>query len=102
MNENTSGLTLRAFLVGALLSACIGAGACYGANVIGGSLISVNFTTGAALFLFFFFVGGVNSLLRIFYRPFAFKGGELATIYVMMMVACAIPTVGLMGYLPPC
>ena len=101
VNENTSGLTLRAFLVGALLSACIGAGACYGANVIGGSLLSVNFTTGAALFLFFFFVGGVNSLLRIFYRPFAFKSGELATIYVMMMVACAIPTVGIMGYLPP-
>ena len=100
LNENGSGLTLRAFAVGALLSACIGAGACYGANVIGGSLLAANFTTGAALFLFFFLVGGANTFLRIARRSLALTSGELATIYVMMMVACTIPTVGLMGYLP--
>jgi len=101
LNENASGLTLRAFAVGALLSAFIGAGACYGANVVGGSLLAVNFTTGAALFLFFFLVGGVNTVLRIVKRSSALTRGELATIYVMMMIACTIPTVGLMGYLPP-
>ncbi|MBI2503438.1 MAG: hypothetical protein HYW07_09455 [Candidatus Latescibacteria bacterium] len=96
-----NGLTLRALVVGALLCACIGAGISYGSNVIGGSLLDANFSTGAALFLFFFLVGGLNTFLRIVRRSAAFRRGELATIYVMMMVACAIPTVGLTGYLPP-
>ena len=95
------GLTLRALVVGALLCACIGAGSSYGGNVIGGSLLDANFTTGAALFLFFILVGGVNTLLRASKKSWVLRRGELATIYVMMMVACAIPTVGLMGYLPP-
>ena len=79
----------------------IGVGICYGSNIIGGSLLAANFTTGAALFLFFFLVGGVNTFLRIVWRSAALQTGELATIYIMMMVACTIPTVGLMGYLPP-
>ena len=100
LDANAPGLTLRAFAVGALLAAFIGAGACYGANVIGGSLIAANFTTGAALFLFFLLVGGVNTLLKLIKRSLAFTRAELAVIYVMMMVACTIPTVGLMCYLP--
>ncbi len=100
-DSSENGLTLRALAVGALLCACIGAGISYGSNVIGGSLLDANFSTGAALFLFFFLVGGLNTLLRIARRSWALRRGELATIYVMMMVACAIPTVGLIGYLPP-
>jgi len=80
LDESAPGLTLRAFAVGALLAAFIGAGACYGANVIGGSLIAANFTTGAALFLFFLLVGGVNTILRLIKRSFAFTGAELAGI----------------------
>ena len=83
------------------MCALIGVGVCYGSNVIGGSLLAANFTTGAALFLFFFLVGGVNTCLRILRRSSALQAGELATVYIMMMIACTIPTVGLMGYLPP-
>ena len=101
LSQDGSGLSLRALTVGALLCAAIGAGASYGANVVGGSLLAVNFTTGAALFLFLFLVGVVNTFLRLVRRSVALRPGELATIYVMMMIACTIPTVGLMGYLPP-
>ena len=98
--KDGSGLSLRALVVGALMCACIGVGTCYGSNIVGGSLLAANFTTGAALFLFFFLVGGVNTCLRVCRRSAALRTGELATIYVMMMVACTIPTVGMMGYLP--
>jgi hypothetical protein len=100
LNDNGSGITLRSLVVGAVLCAAVGAGAGYGSNVIGGSMLAANFTTGAAFFLFFFLVGGVNTILRIVGRSYALKSGELATIYVMMMIASAIPTVGLMGYIP--
>jgi hypothetical protein len=101
LSSRKSPVTFRALAVGCLLAAAIGAGTSYGSNVIGGSLLASNFSTGAALFVFFFLVGGVNTLLRLVRRSWALAPGELATIYVMMMIACTIPTVGLMGYLPP-
>ena len=101
LDNNTSGITLRSLVIGTALCAAVGAGATYGSNVIGGSMLAANFTTGAGFFLFFFLVGGVNTLLRIVRRSSALKGGELAVIYVMMMIASTIPTVGLMGYIPP-
>jgi hypothetical protein len=101
LNNSASGITLRSLLIGAVLCAAIGAGATYGSNVIGGSMLAANFTTGAAFFIFFFLVGGVNTFLRIIGRSHALKGGELATIYAMMMIAASMPTVGMMGYLPP-
>jgi len=101
LNNDSSGITLRSLAVGAVLCAAIGTGAAYGSNVIGGSMLAANFTTGAAFFLFFFLVGGVNTMLRVVRRSSALKGGELAAIYAMMMIASTIPTLGLMGYIPP-
>jgi hypothetical protein len=65
-----------------------------------GSLMATDFSTAAALFLLFLFVG-FNTLLRLWLPSLAFVRHELAVIYAMMITACAIPTMGLMEYLLP-
>ena len=56
------------------------------------------FTTGAALFLFFFLAGGINAALRALLPARALGRKELVLVYGMMMVACALPTTGLVAY----
>ncbi len=64
-----------------------------GVLVLRGSPLAADFSTGAAIFLFF--------LLALLINPVAYlltgsrlRTGELATIYVMMIVAAAIPSWG--------
>lgn len=150
--ESASTFTLKAFVAGAFLSFCIGIGPLYGNMVLRGSYTALDFSTAAAIFLFFVFVGVVNFLLeltgRSFFRslillagavlsfilfrvasdltlqgyvfflllllvaggnvlaaatgrPLALNRGELLVTYVMMIVACSIPTMGLTEYLLP-
>ncbi len=62
--------------------------------------MALDFGTAAAVFLLFLFTLG-NTVVRHLHRGLAFDSRELAIIYVMMVVACAIPTMGLMEYLLP-
>lgn len=93
----SSGLTWRAFAVGLLGCLAIGLGVQYGEMITGGSRMASGFDTGAALFLFFF-VGVLNTSLKFFHPGWALKRAELVVIYAMMMVACALPTTGLVAY----
>lgn len=95
-----SGVTLRSLAIGSLLSLLVGVGAPYSNMVIRGSRMAMDFSTAAALFLFFLFVGILNLLLGLIKRRFALRTGELATVYIMMIVACSIPTKGFSGFLP--
>jgi len=56
------------------------------------------FTTGGALFLFLFLAGGINPGLKAIRPAWALVRGELMLVYGMMIVACALPTTGLVAY----
>lgn len=96
-----SGLTVRAFFVGALFSFFISVGAPYGNMALRGSYMALDFSTAAAVFMFFVVVGMVNTLLGGLRRRWALTGPELTIVYIMMIVATSIPTMGLTEYLLP-
>lgn len=96
-----TGVTARAVAVGAVLSLAIGAALPYTNMIIKGGLLAHNFSTPAALFCFFLFVGVINVGLGLARRTWELQHGELATVYIMAMLATAIPTVGFSETLLP-
>ena len=66
-----SACSFRAVATGTLASLCIALGAPYGNMVIRGSYMSIDFSTGGALFLFFALTGFFNVLLARLAAPLA-------------------------------
>lgn len=97
----SSGLTPRAFGIGAILSLIIGVGVPYSNMALRGTRMAIDFSTPAALFLFFLFAGGANVILGLIHRRLSLRRGELVTIYIMMIIATAIPSNGLTQMLLP-
>ena len=95
------GVSLRALLVGTILSLIIGTITPYTNMIINGTLMAHNFSTPAALFLFFVFLLFVNVLLGRLHPRLALARAELAVVYIMAMLATAIPTVGFTENLLP-
>ena len=95
------GVTWRAVLVGGLASVFIGVAVPYSNMAIKGTVLAHNFSTPAALFVFFLLVAGLNPLLRVLHPRLALERGELAVIYIMAMVATSIPTIGFSEYVLP-
>ena len=93
-------VSLKAVLVGLILCLVIAAGEPYGVLFLRGSALAADFSTGAALCLFFLLALLVNPLARLF-TGLRLQSGELATIYIMMIVASAIPSWGLTMNLIP-
>ncbi len=83
----------RAFAVGTALCLVIGMGCPYVLHKMRGSYMALDFGTPAAIFLFFLLVFVVNGVLRWF--GVALRAGELLVVYIMMIVATTIPTMGL-------
>ena len=96
-----SQITLRAIVIGALMSMFVGAAVPYTNMIINGTLLAHNFSTPAALFLFFVFTGAINVLLGLLRPGFALARGELAVVYIMAMLATSIPTIGFTENLLP-
>lgn len=94
-------LGLRALLVGAAGAWAIGAGVPYCNMVLHGSRIASYFNTPAAIILFFLLVFVVNTLLGLAHRAWMLNRAELALIYIMWIVATAIPEWGLTAFLLP-
>lgn len=97
----TDGVTVRAILVGA-------AGACieswfipYANLMVKGSYMGLWFTASAAIFFFVLLVGLVNPLLGRIHRRLALERGELAVVYIMLIIANAIPSWGFTEFLLP-
>ena len=63
--------------------------------------MALDFSTPGALFLFFVLVGGVNVILGAIHRKLALSRAELLTVYIMLIVASAVPTMGMSEYLLP-
>jgi len=93
------GASARAVVVGAAMCALIGVGTPYAVQVMHASTLAIDFSTAAAVFLFFVLVFFVNGAVRAVRHQAALTSGELLVVYVMMAVGCAIPTMGLSGYL---
>jgi len=87
-------VTIRAIIIGLICSALIGIGEPITVLHIHGSPMCADYSTGAAIFLFFILVFGINLFLKKISSRFYLKGTELITIYIMMIIACAIPSWG--------
>jgi hypothetical protein len=97
----SSGVTFRSLLAGTLIAFCISVGAPYGNMVLRGSYMALDFSTAGAIFLFFIFVFVVHTLLGFIHPRLAFSRPELVVVYIMGIVGCSIPTMGLTEYLLP-
>jgi hypothetical protein len=95
------GITLRALIAGAFLAALIGGGAAYENLLISGSTMNFDYSMGAAIFCFALFALFLNPMLHRLQPAWSFKPTELATLYIMAMVACVLPTNALVGQLLP-
>lgn len=94
-------MTWRSVLAGSLGSLAIGLGDPYGIHVIHGSYMALDFSTAGAVFLLFVLVFVVNRLLGWLRSSWALTPAELITAYIMMIVACALSTMGLAAQLVP-
>ena len=99
--EKTPGITFRAVSIGALLSLFIGVAVPYTNMIIKGTVMAHNFSTPAALFVFFVFAFLINTALALLGPGFALSRSELAVVYIMAMLATSIPTVGFTENLLP-
>ena len=95
------GVTFKSLSIGSLLALFIGVVLPYTNMIIKGSLLAHNLNTPAALFVFFIFVGFINVVLGLIRRQYALAPPELAVVYIMAMLATAIPTIGFSEYLLP-
>ena len=99
--NNLSGVTLRSLITGTLMAFAISVGAPYGNTVLRGSYMALDFSTAGAIFLFFILVFLIHTLLGLIHPRLSFRRDELAVIYIMAIVSCSIPTMGLTEYLLP-
>ena len=94
------GVSKRAVFVGLLCATAISFGESYGTLVVRGSAMAADYSTGAAIFLFFLLTLLLNPLAQLLTGS-RLHSGELATIYIMMIVASAIPSWGFVMNLIP-
>ena len=69
--------------------------------MIQGTSLALTSATPAAFFLFFILLLTLHILLGLCRRSWCFTRGELLTIFVLMMIASAIPPKGVAGLLLP-
>ena len=93
--------TVRAFLLGCLLTAFLGTGPLYVQFVNHTAPLNADSITAGAVFLFFLLTFVVNTALRKVHPPWLFTAGELVVIYTMMIVASTIPTKTLIANMIP-
>ena len=91
----SQGFTLRSMLIGAALSFLLNVGCPYCVLIMKNAGLTSDYITAGAVMLFFVLVVVLNPVLKLFCRRFALTSAELVLIYIMMIVASAIPTWGL-------
>ena len=96
-----SPITLRAVTVGTLLVILLAAIAPYNDFVIANTFIIGGYFPLFLVLAIFAMVVLVNAPMRWLVPRWALGSGELATIVVMVLVACSVPTQGLMRYFLP-
>ena len=97
--EEKSGFTVRAFVLGLLFALLI-------ALIVPINIITVNssematraFPMAAAVILMFCIIFG-NMLLKKIFAPAALRSKEILVVYIMSLIACVFPGIGLMMYI---
>ncbi len=87
-------LSLRAVATGALLSLGISVFFAWARLGMATTGMSADYITAAAIFFFFVLTAAINPLLKLVRLSWGFDRSELIVIYIMMIVASAIPTWG--------
>jgi hypothetical protein len=94
-------VTIRSLVSGALLATALGIAAPYENLLISGSPMHFDYSTPGAIFFFALFLLIVNPVAALLRWRWRFTGAELATVYLMAVVACTLPTGGLVAKLLP-
>ena len=89
------GFSARALLIGTVLSVFLNLACPYSVLVMRVAGLTSDYITAGAMMLLFVLVLLVNPLLKLVFGRHALSSAELMLIYVMMIVASAIPTWGL-------
>lgn len=97
--EFAGGVTARAVVLGALLALLINLACPYSVCVMQAAGLTSDYITAGALFLFFVLVALGNTALKVINRRWGLAPAELLLVYIMMIVASAIPTWGLVSNL---
>ena len=90
MRPRPSSFSTRAAVVGTIACLLVGFGAPYSTLVLKGSSMDYDFSTAAALFLLFILTAFANNAVARLRRSWALTPGECTTVYIMMIVACAV------------
>ena len=101
MKRPPSGVTARSLLCGAAIACGISVGAPYGNMGLRGSYMALDFSTAGAIFLLFLFTFFVHTFLGLLHPGLSLSREELVLVYIMGIVGCSLPTMGLTEYLLP-
>jgi hypothetical protein len=88
------GFSLRAIAIGAVLSIALNMACPYSMLVMHAAGLTSDYITAGAMMFLFVLVLLVNPLLKLLFGRHALSSAELIVIYVMLIVASAIPTWG--------
>jgi hypothetical protein len=95
------GFTARSLLVGLVFCFILAVGTTYNLMVVHGSYMAIDFSAAAAIFLFFLLTLCINPPLGILSPKLVLSPAELKVIYMMLVVACALPTMGMAAQILP-
>jgi hypothetical protein len=95
------GITLRAFVLGTLASLAIGTGVSYADTMIRGCRIAQDFGSPVAIFLLVLVAAGLNPLMGCLRRSWYLSSAEVALIYIMALLAAAVPSMGFTSFFVP-
>ena len=86
--------------VGVIFTIVLSVWAQYTTNIVQGSPIACDFSAVGAIFFLFVLAGLINPLCKTWKIPFTLSSRELITVYIMMITAQSVITMGLINQLP--
>ncbi|MEW6750296.1 MAG: DUF6785 family protein [Candidatus Latescibacterota bacterium] len=88
-------VTGRSLAIGALLACFLNVACTYSVLVLQNAGLTSDYITAGAMMLLLLLAGLLNPLLKLVWPRLALHSGEVIVVYVMMIVASAVPTWGL-------
>ena len=100
-NVGRGAFTWRSVLLGLLMCIVISVADPYWVFYLHSSTLFLDYSVGGAMFFLLVLVLLFNGFVGVLWKRAALSSGELVVVMAMMMVAGAITTMGLVGYLVP-
>jgi len=98
--QTREGIPWRGIGVGIIFTIGLSIWAQYSTNVVQGSPVACDFSAVGAIFFLFVLAGLINPLFKKLKIPFTLNRHDLITVYIMMITASSVITMGLMNQLP--